>query len=160
MFDADTTMRELEENLDFISRTGLRNTISRFAKKLRVTPHTVFFENYQSRNLIVSDLDINELYYEYTFCDSTIELVSAYVENLDAHILEESYHLQALIRSTISQNEKDIAYNRLLFLRERGYIFLRKCVECYKKKQTLSKNDIFEIYRNCLIEGGVCDIEY
>lgn len=160
MFDADTTMRELEENLDFINRTGLRNTISRFAKKLRVTPHTVFFENYQSRNLIVSDLDINELYYEYTFCDSTIELVYAYVEDLDAHILKESYHLQALIRSIISQNEKDVAYKRLMFLRECVYIFLCKCVECYKKTQTLSRNDILEIYTNCLNEGGVSDIEY
>lgn len=40
MFDADTTIEELEDNLNFIQRTGLRSTISRFAKKLRVTPHT------------------------------------------------------------------------------------------------------------------------
>ena len=86
--------------------------------------------------------------------------MDAYVEDLDAHILKESYRLQALIRSTISQNEKDVAYKRLFFLRECGYIFLCKCVEYYKKTQTLSRNNILEIYTNCLSEGGDCDIEY
>ena len=158
MFDADTTMDELEKNLDFIQRTGLRSTVSRFAKKLRVTPHTELYRNYLARGIITSDLDINELYYEYNFCDPTVELICSYLEKLDKHILEESYHLQAITRSTMIQEEKKLAHERLLFLRESEYIFLRQCVDCYKKKQSLLIEDMREIYQKCL--GGVCNGVY
>lgn len=157
MFDADTTIEELEENLNFINRTGLINTISRFTKKLRVTPHTVFYEDYKSRNKITSDFNINELYYEYDFCDPAIALICSYIEKLDTHILEESYHLQALIRSTASNDEKNLARKRLSFLRECGYIFLCKCVDCYKKNQMLLESEVFEIYSDFWSKGGICN---
>lgn len=160
MFDADTTIKELEENLDFIDRTGLRSSISRFTKKLRVTPHTVFYDQYHSRNLLLSELNIDQLYYEYTFCNPIIELVYSYIERLDNYILKESYQLQAIIRSTMIQSEKDIAYKRLIKLRDCEYIFLRKCVDCYKRKENLLKNDINIIYQTCLNNGGYYNIEY
>lgn len=160
LFDADTTMKELEENLNFINRTGLKSTLSRFIKRLRVTPHTVFYENYQSRNLIISDLNINELCYEYSFCNPEIDLIYSYVKKLDVHILKESYQLQALIRSTATQAEKSKAQIRLALLRECGYNFLYQCVGYYKKKQILLKEDIEIIYNKCLEQGGIFNEEY
>lgn len=160
MFDADTTIEELEENLNFIQRTGLRSTVSRFAKKLRVTPHTAIYKDYVSRGLITSDLNIDELYYDYTFLDPKIELICSYINALDAHVLKESYYLQALIRSAATKSEKDTAYKRLLLLREYGYLFLSDCVNCYKKYGTLSKEDVHSIYSNYIRLGGISSDEY
>ncbi|MDE7476820.1 MAG: radical SAM protein, partial [Lachnospiraceae bacterium] len=159
MFDADTTMKELEENLKFIDRAGLRNTISRFAKKLRVTPHTVFYHEYLSRNLIVSGLNINELDYEYIFCDSMIDLIYFYVKKLDQHILKESYKLQALVRSTISEKEKKVVYIRLQHLRGCGYRFLINCVNQYNKNGMLLREDVSDIYEEILKEAVVNQCE-
>lgn len=155
MFDAYTTMKELEENLDFIQRTGLNNSISRFAKKLRITPHTRCWEEYQKRGLITSDLDINELSYKYNFITPSIDLVCAYMEQMDSQILKESYRLQYILRSTHSLEEKKIARERLLSLRKCGYNFLRKCVEEYKKKESISPAEMYNIYIACLGQGGI-----
>lgn len=154
MFDADTTMLELEENLNFIHRTGLRCTVSRFAKRLRVTPNTKIFEEYKSRGLITSELDIDNLFYRYTFCDPTIELICSFVEKLDSQVLKESYQLQAIIRSSATQGEKDIAQRRLLTLRECGYVFLHECVRQYKKCGTLNYMWVFKLFHRCLCSGG------
>lgn len=155
MFDAYTTMEELEENLDFIQRTGLINSISRFAKKLRITPHTRCYQEYQKEGLIDSHLDINELFYKYKFINPLIDLVCRYIEKMDSQVLSEAYYLQYILRSTHSLEQKKLAHNRLLFLRKCGYIFLRKCVEEYRNCGTISPTRISNIYTACLGQGGV-----
>ncbi len=154
MFDADTTMKELEENLDFIERTGLINSISRFAKKLRITPHTRFFQEYKRRNLITSDLDIDELFYVYKFTDPLINLISDYIEKMDSEILKESYHLQYVLRSTNTLEQKEMAQKRLAFLRSCSYNFLRTCINEYKEKKKISPETILTIYNVCLEREG------
>ena len=154
MFDADTTMKELEENLDFIERTGLINSISRFAKKLRITPHTRFFQEYKRRNLITSDLDIDELFYVYKFTDPLINLISDYIEKMDSEILKESYHLQYILRSTNTLEQKEMAQKRLAFLRSCSYNFLRTCINEYKEKKKISPETILTIYNECLEREG------
>lgn len=153
MFDADATMSELEENLDFIEQNGLRRSISRFAKKLRVTPHTALYDDYLQRGLITSVLNLNELYYEYRFCDPTIERITFYVEKLDRQVLMESYHLQAVLRSSRDPAETEWERTRLHELRDLGYQFLRMCVNLYKQKNELSESDIQMIYDCCLNPG-------
>lgn len=150
MFDADTNMDELEENLNFIQQNGLRTTISRFAKKLRITPHTAFYDDYLQRGLITSALNLNELYYEYHFCDPAIEQIVSCVEKLDRQVLSESYRLQALLRSNQNRAKTEWAQDRLHELRELGYLFLYTCVNLYKQKNELSKSDIQSIYDSCL----------
>lgn len=150
MFDADTNMDELEENLNFIQQNGLRTTISRFAKKLRITPHTALYEDYLQRGLITSALNLNELYYEYHFCDPAIEQIVSCIEKLDQQVLSESYRLQALLRSNQDRAKTEWAQNRLHKLRELGYLFLCACVNFYKRKNELSKSDIQNIYDSCL----------
>lgn len=155
MFDADTTMDELRENLEFIQKNELRNTVSRFAKKLRVTPHTALYNSYFERGLIKSGLKIDELYYEYTFCDSTIELICKFLEELDGHILRESYQLQAIIRSRAAKMiNQEKAQKRLLQLRECEYSFLYQCVNKYNMQGALVQEDIQKIYNDCLWQGG------
>lgn len=160
MFDADTTIEELEDNLNFIEKTGLKDTVSRFAKKLRVTPHTAIYNDYISRDLITSDLDIDNLCYDYNFLDSNIELICLYVDALDAHILKESYYLQAIIRSTADKPIKKTAHKRLLSLRECCYLFLRDCVNQYKENKLLSKSDVQLIYNKYLYLGGINSDDY
>lgn len=155
LFDADTTMKELEENLNFIDRAGLRSSISRFAKRLRVTPHTVFFEEYTARGLITSELAIDDLSYEYTFCDSTIKLICFFVEKMDMLALNESYRLQAITRSTVKQEDRDLARDRLHKLRECSYIFLCECVKEYNEFGKLSYENILKLFHRCLTKGGV-----
>lgn len=155
MFDADTTMKELEENLNFIDRTGLRKSISRFAKRLRVTPHTVFYEEYISRGIITSELAIDDLIYEYMFSDPTINLICFFVDKMDMLVLNESYRLQAIIRSASKQEDRTLAHERLIGLRECGYYFLSDCVREYNELGKLSYEDIRKIFHRSLINGGV-----
>lgn len=155
MFDADTTMKELEENLNFIDRTGLRNSISRFSKKLRVTPHTIFYDEYISRGIITSELDMDDLCFEYMFSDPTIKLICFFMDKMDKLVLNESYRLQAIIRSASKQDERDLAHERLIGLRECGYCFLSDCVKKYNKLGMLSYDDIYQIFHRSLIHGGV-----
>lgn len=150
MFDADTNMHELEENLNFIQQNGLRTSISRFAKRLRITPHTAVYDDYLKRGLITSALNLNELYYEYCFCDPTIERIASYIEKLDQQILPESYRLQALLRSNQDQSKIKWAQERLHELRDLGYLFLCACVGLYKQQNRLSENDIQSVYDRCL----------
>lgn len=154
MFDADTNMAELEDNLNFIQQTGLRTSISRFAKKLRITPYTALYDDYLQRGLITSTLNLNELYYEYRFCDPAIEQIVSFIEKLDRQVLSESYRLQALLRSSRNQVKTEWAQDRLHELRELGYLFLCACVNLYKEKSDLSKSDIQSIYDRCLESRG------
>lgn len=160
LFDADTTMSELAENLNFIERTGLKDSISRFAKRLRITPHTAFYEDYADRGLITSDLFIDDMSYEYAFCDSTIAMVCSYVEKLDALVLNEAYRLQAITRSTVKLEDRMLAHERLIGLRNCSYYFLHECVTQYDKSGKLMDEDIEMIFQSCLIQGGVSSEEY
>lgn len=151
LFDADTTIIELEENLNFINRTGLRSSISRFAKKLRITPHTAIYNEYKEKGILDSELDIDNLAYMYKFSDPNIELVCSFIDRLDEHVLEETYKLQAVMRSAVTQDEKDCSYTRLLQLREYGYSFLRSCIDRYKQTGRLCYEDVLTLYHNVFL---------
>lgn len=113
-----------------------------------------FFQEYKRRNLITSDLDIDELFYVYKFTDPLINLISDYIEKMDSEILKESYHLQYVLRSTNTLEQKEMAQKRLAFLRSCSYNFLRTCINEYKEKKKISPETILTIYNECLEREG------
>lgn len=146
LFDAKTTMEELYENLNFIEQTGLRNEISRFTKKLRLTPHTRLYEEYRIENRIISDLNENELTYEYDFIDPRIKMISRCAEQLDGISLPEANRLQAMVRASTSIEERKQVKTKLLTIRELSFAFLKQCVEKYYSDSKFSENDVLEIF--------------
>ena len=146
MFDADTTMEEIHENLLFIKRNGLSTSLSRFAKKLRLTPHTELFEIYKKRGLIKANLNINDMFYDYEFTNPIIGDIWEYLEKINKSVLLESYKLQAIIRSATSKDDIKAVNQQLCALRRFELVFLEQCVEKHKQKHRLSKEDIIEIY--------------
>lgn len=136
MFDAETNLEELEENLEFLDRTGLRSSFSRFSKRLRLTPHTEFCRNYHERRLVDSKINLDEMMYEYKFCDPIIQLINDCVDQLDEHVLSEMYRLQAFVRSGADSKEREIAEKKLLFLRNCTYSFLKQCVKYIRESDS------------------------
>ena len=147
LFDAETTVSELSENLSFINDCGLRSNMSRFAKKLRVVPHTVLCQQYKAKGYIINpSLNLNELYYEYKFLDSRIELICKYVEMLDVFIGQRSYQLQAMARGATDIRQKEFFSKELAMLRDSEYTFLLKCVQCYDMIKEVSEEQIKKIF--------------
>lgn len=133
MFDADTTLDELEETVAFLDRTGLSDSFSRLGKRLRLTPHTALCEDYMRRGLVSSNLDLNELYFDYAFVDSSIGVLYEYLRELEENSLEEAYRLQAELRAGTSKNEHDAIRRKLGCLRRNSYQFLCDCISLYRQ---------------------------
>lgn len=146
MFDADTTLEEINENLLFIKRNNLSTSLSRFAKKLRLTPHTELFEIYNKRGLIKTDININNMVYEYEFTNPNVGDIWECIEKINEIVLRESYKLQALIRSATSNDDLKTVNQKLCVLRHFELDFLEQCIKKFKQRQYLSKEDIIDTY--------------
>ena len=146
MFDADTTIDELRDNLAFIKKANMDNSTSRFAKKLRITPHTAFFEDYQRRGLLTSGLNLNELYYDYRFANDCIDVIYRFVEKCDSLILNEAYKLQATVRTADSDSHTNMALKRLAELRQSVFDFLVQCIEISEHEMPAFEEKVTSIY--------------
>lgn len=148
MFDAETTMDELRENLTFIKECDLQLNMSRFAKTLRVVPHTSLYAKYKNRGYISSDINFEEMYYEYRFIDPTIHEIVKYLEVLDKKILISTYELQTKIRYEINIDVKHTLEKKLSIIRMKEYRFLSRCVEYYFNNSYLPSYVISSLFQD------------
>lgn len=145
MFDAETTMHEVEENMLFISKCNLQQNMSHFAKKLRVVPHTKMYEDYKSKGYLHSDINFNEMYYDYNFLDSNINVLLHYLEEIDSLIAEKTYALQAKLRGSTDFKQKLKIEKEISSIRSIEYTFLNNCIAEYHNSGVLSM-DLADYY--------------
>lgn len=148
MFDAETNMNELRENLDFIKKCNLQLNMSRFAKALRIVPHTSLYENYKRKGYLSSTLNFEEMYYEYRFNNPIIQEIVGYLEILDKRILTKTYELQTKIRTETNINIKHALEQKLSLMRMTEFNFLAACVNYYFSNGDLPShvmNNLFQI---------------
>ncbi|MBQ7364492.1 MAG: B12-binding domain-containing radical SAM protein [Clostridia bacterium] len=134
MFDAETTLDEVEENLDFCIQSGLSETVSRLAKPLRVIPHTAICEEYRKKGLLLPMPEIGELNHGYRFTDPKVKALYESLQKLDEAILESANRIQAEIR--MSGGYADSArIEKLLSLRRVEYRFIRSFLDALKDRE-------------------------
>ena len=98
MFDSDTNLYELRENLEFCVSTGLNRTISRLAKPIRIIPHTKMACYYKRANLLTGPLDENELIYPYRFRDQKVQVLYDSLNYIHTIVLDKVNELQSVVR--------------------------------------------------------------
>lgn len=131
MFDAETNMDELHENLVFLKHAGFENNIGHFTKKMIVLAHTGVFSRYSMLGLLVQKIDPNTCSYDYVFQDKTIRLLWPFLEKIDQSIMREAYRIQFLYRASVAEQEKAVLFEKLAEIRRTEYRFLCECDEQY-----------------------------
>ena len=109
LFDAETTLEEVEENLEFCKASGLDRSLSRLSKPLRVIPHTPICRAYRQKNLLAGELDVSELTYGYRFRDEKVQTLYDCLAVIDKHTLKKANALQAELRMSGNYDSETIA---------------------------------------------------
>ena len=125
LFDPLLTVQELSESLEFLKRNNLDMHISRFAKKLRLVPHTAF-SNYP--NIIFEQYDHNSVELRYRFSDPYIQKIYDCYSYWEASRLTETHTVQAKIRALGSSPKRDIMINLLEKMRKTEFDTLKALV--------------------------------
>lgn len=120
MFDAETNLAEIRENLEFCKLSGLDKSLSRLAKPLRIIPHTNLYMSYRKQGFLKDDFDFSELIYDYRFQDEKVEMLFKSLSVFDAIVLQNANSLQAELRMSGDYTSNRIAsalteYRRIYF---------------------------------------------
>ena len=127
LFDPLLSVSELSESLDFLKRNGLENHISRFAKRLRLVPHTAYC-NYPG--IQFEQYDHNAIEFTYKFKDPKVQKIFDCYSNWEVNHISLTHSVQAAIRATESSSEvRNDKIERLSAIRQNEYEFLRCLVE-------------------------------
>jgi radical SAM superfamily enzyme YgiQ (UPF0313 family) len=149
MFDIEVTMNEIEENMRFIYNNRLHKSISRLIKKIRIIPHTKLYEKYQYT--LFNKMNDITLEYDYNFYDSSIVILTSYLDKIDKLILDSIYLIQKEMRGNeFNLNKQDI--DKMVFYRDIEYKFIEKCLERYKFKGFLDEKYAKEYYNEIEIK--------
>lgn len=144
MFDAETTIEELEENITFLKECNLDENISRFTKKLRLCPHTFFYEDYKRKGYLKGGFDLDELDQDYIFVDKKIDNIYSYMIKLNDILLQKSNSLQSKIRMSLNAGVKKTFSQELIDLRKKELDFLELCIMQYKANKNIV--DFYDSY--------------
>lgn len=136
MFDPETTLKEVEENISFIEKNDLLTNTSWFLNALRLQVGTPFVKKYKNRPEINMSLqpDYNTLRYSYTFAHKEIERLERVTHNAFGNIHRLYYFLKFIRRSGIEEKEFDI-YGRY------RHMLLRLDLEFFKKFLNIEKSE-------------------
>lgn len=125
LFDPDMTLRELEENLDFIEQTELYQYGANFIKRLRVQSFTDFGRSFRVDGL---EFDLDRLEYRYQFRDPAIQRIYDLYAGLETDDL--AYRVQNEYRGeTPSAEVRREQKRRLVELRKRQFHILKRIVK-------------------------------
>lgn len=146
LFDPLMTIIELKESLEFLERTGLHKDVSRFAKRLRVVPHTTYCDKYKVDKLGYNKESVE---YYYKFNDPTIQcLYDKYIQWEKEHLFF-THKIQGDIRASLKNEIRNQKIQELKQYRFREYYALKYLVECALQNKDLTNISINEITIHC-----------
>jgi hypothetical protein len=149
MFDPETSLRDLQNNLDFMESTGLTKHYSRFAKRLRIVPKTPF-ETICS-NLIDQKLDLDQLEYDWSFKCAEISAIYNVFHKWENINICVAYKMQSRIRSEIAdKHELQDTKIKLCMIRNIDYDFLCACGKETGKSINNIDGRLEEVYKKFL----------
>lgn len=118
LFDPLMTLSELRESLEFLKRNGLHDHISRFAKRLRIVPHTQYRKY---TNIQLQEYNSNMVEYSYKFNDPNIQFIYDEYSRWEKNHLHETHLIQAEIRAAVSSDDRCKKMQYLQKLRSQEY---------------------------------------
>lgn len=130
MFDAETDLYEIRENIEFCNSAGLNRTISRLAKPIRIIPHTRMADHYYNTNLLDGDLIEDELIYPFRFKDHKVQVLYDNLNRLHALILDKANKLQSDVRMNNKYNDAEFI-DKLLKQRNYELDFIKEFVSLF-----------------------------
>ncbi|MFA6350408.1 MAG: radical SAM protein, partial [Candidatus Omnitrophota bacterium] len=118
MFDQLMTMAELQENLEFLERTGLKYTTSRIVGEMRPQEGSAYKTMLLRAGLLdVESLSLNSLTYEARYQDPRIKTVLDTYKTWESKERPVIDYLQGRVRGNVTEQEREIAENYLIRLR-------------------------------------------
>lgn len=141
MFDAETSIAEIKENMRFIYDNKLNAIVSRLAKPLRVIPFTDLCKVYEEKEYLIGDLDIDELNYQYEFRDKEVEKLYKSLMHITNKIIDRANEIQALIRISNGYIETD-SVSIINRIRNLEYDFIMEYIEIYEKSMEILDGQI------------------
>lgn len=130
LFDAETTLAEIRENITFCRSSGLSHSLSRLSKPLRVIPHTAIYRTYQKKGLLLGELNLSELTRDYRYTDEKVKELYDCLEVIDGRMLQRANALQAELRMSGNYDSEQIA-SELSRLRQLYFRFIEEFVETF-----------------------------
>lgn len=126
LFDPLLSVKELCESLKFLDRNGLSSHISRFAKRLRLVPHTAYCNLF---NINFEYYDSNSVEIVYKFNDPKIQKIYDCYSYWEEKHLCKAYTIQAEIRSAESSSkERNVKIEKLRTVRYNEFEVLSQLV--------------------------------
>ena len=142
LFDPLMDVSELSESLAFLKRNRLDHHISRFAKRLRLVPHTAYLKK---RGIVFDSYDYDSVELLYKFSDPDIQMIFDCYSKWESDHLVETHTIQAEIRASDSTSRRKQKMNMLGEIRHTEYDVLCRLVELSQKLPDFSKKSIGEI---------------
>lgn len=155
LFDPMVSLAELKESLEFLRRNSLNEHISRFAKRLRLVPHTPFCSYC---GIIFENHDFNFVEMKYKFSDKSVQRVYDLYSSWENEHLKLTHTLQAEIREARSSKERNEKIAALEEIRKQEFIVLDCLVDIAIEKPTDLDNT--SILAGLLSRGSMKDTEY
>ncbi|SHH94650.1 B12-binding domain-containing radical SAM protein [Desulfofustis glycolicus] len=152
MFDPDTTVNELRENITFLTENSLQTHDARMTKRLRIVPKTKLWWRFFEDQKGYVKFDINELELVTNFSSSTVASIHYYFKKFEDNTLSIANMLQSKSRGEIEVDEKRTNLRKKLGkLREENLLFLDACVR-EAEKGSANVNDKLEDIYNTFVQ--------
>jgi len=137
MFDPETTLKEVEENISFIEKNDLLTNTSWFLNALRLQIGTPFVKMYRKKPEINMSLqpDYNTLRYSYSFVHKEVERLERTTHNVFGNIHRLYYFLKFIRRSDIEERKFNIYKKYRHALLKLDFEFFRKFLNIEKTKK-------------------------
>ena len=142
LFDPLMKVSELEESLAFLKRNHLDHHMSRFAKRLRLVPHTAYLKK---EGIVFECYNHDSVELLYKFSDPDIRMIFDCFSKWESTHLGETHMIQAEIRACDSTFQRKQKMNTLEKIRHTEYDVLCRLVELSRSLHNFSERSIDEI---------------
>lgn len=138
LFDPETTVEELEENIRFIEETALYQYGANFIKRLRIQPFTQAVEIFRGQ---ARDFDLERLEYRYQFKDPRIQRIyDLYMQqNADDTIYQVQNAYRGEVPSPAARQEQK---DKLVEIRKKQLDALKEIVRSVMAETTREKSPL------------------
>jgi len=155
MFDPNTTIYELEENLKFLRIAGLWTHDSRFSKRLRVVPHSRIYETLNMNRYRTFVFDTDQAEKHVPFSDWRVKVIYQAFLSWERKHLEKILQLQGEARATTCDAKRKKIKSVISQLRSQDLYLLLAYTEAMK--HVSGRKEAAKILHNAkkaYIEGG------
>jgi len=143
MFDLNSTLEDIKNNIEFIKYSGLATHDARLIKKMRVEPKTELARELIEKGEIKKQLNVDKLIYPFKFSDKKVQKIFNTFNSWEEKTSNIVYAIQALARGEMpSEKERKKLKAILGKFRKLDLEFLEKTLEKIEKNRSPALNKL------------------